>query len=515
MLKKDDAIKDLSERFDNALESNTQFFTQLLDATRYAVPSADGLNVLYQYDKNGEADYYVHNNSTQIAADQRASQFHSLLLPSGTKWIEIFNNNEYDDETTETVYEILQKSNISSVAHSMFLDLTIGCAGIWVDSYSEYEPLVFKNITGVAILPEYTDDCKQDSVWFRRIISKTQAEKLGYKKENEDKYYITSGFILNRDKNNKPKYNVKNCDKYKWLYITVVNDNWDNPLQFESRKHKQLHIINDTIRAGESRGRGIALKMLNDIVYLNDISKSLKDAIKMKSSPPILADPKVGGLNFSSLSGKLLPSTLAVDGPLLQPLQWDIDIKSIKMEQQSLEEKIQEAFNVSPYGNVNNPPAKTATEINARESNYQRQSTTDISRLVYDLDNLFKTCMDMLKERGIIDKNKEISFKNPLTLSDNQEKLNNLVTYKQIMNQVVGPQASAMFDDPNALNDYVKSNLLIPKTLNSSQQQKQQMNDEMQKMAQKQEASPTSQPDALQPTQFSLGATAQARGTGI
>jgi hypothetical protein len=517
MLKKDEMLRDLESRFEEAFLTNSRFFNQLLDATRYAVPSTDGLNVLYQYDDGGKyLNYDIHNNTTQIAADQRASQFHSLLLPSGTKWIEIYDNGNYDDVTSKSVYEILQKSNISSVAHSMFLDLTIGCAGVWVDSYSEYEPLVFKNITGVAILPEYTDDCKQDNVWFRRTISKIQAEKYGCKNADEDKNHITCGFILNRDKDNNPIYNVKGCENKKWLYITILNDNWSEPLQLEARKYKQLHVINDTIRPGEARGRGIALKMLNDIMYLNEISRDLKRAIKMKANPPILGNSKVGGMNFSNMSGAILPSTLAQDGiPLLQPMQWDIDIQSIKMQEQSMEEKIQEAFNVSPYGNVNQPPAKTATEINARESNYQRQSTTDISRLVYDLDGLFNTCMQMLQDRGIVPKGKDISFKNPLVLSEYQEQLNNLVTYRQVMNQVVDPQAAVMFNDPNAIDNYVKDKLLIPKTLNSSAQQKQQMNASMQQMAQQQRSAPTDQPQALQPTQLNLKDMAQSRGYGV
>ena len=117
MLKKDEMLKDLESRFECALLSNKKFFNQLLEATRYAVPSADGLNVLDQYDDSGKnLNYDLHNNTTQIAADQRASQFHSLLLPSGTKWIELYDTGEYDEKTTNKVYEILQKSNISSVA---------------------------------------------------------------------------------------------------------------------------------------------------------------------------------------------------------------------------------------------------------------------------------------------------------------------------------------------------------------------------------------------------------------
>jgi hypothetical protein len=56
---------------------------------------------------------------------------------------------------------------------------------------------------------------------------------------------------------------------------------------------------------------------------------------------------------------------------------------------------------------------------------------------------------------------------------------------------------------------------LIPKTLNSSAQQKQQMNASMQQMAQQQRSAPTDQPQALQPTQLNLKDMAQSRGYGV
>ena len=519
MLKNKEMLQNLEDRFTSAFLANSRFFNQLLEVTRYAVPSADGLNVLYQYDDGGKhLDYYVHNNTTQIASDQRASQFHSLLLPTGRKWIEIYDDNGYNEKLSEQVYNIFQKSNISSVAHSMFTDLVVGCAGVWLDSYSEKEPLVFKNITGVAILPEYSDDNTQENVWFRRIVSDRQLKQMGrtVNTAEENKNYITSGFILNRDKNDNPIYKVKNADKFKWLYVSVLNDEWDNPVILEARRFKQLHVINDTIRAGESRGRGIAMKMLNDILYLNSISKDLKDAIKMKSSPPLLANPKIGNLDFGKLTGAVLPSGLAQDGiPLLQPLQWDIDINAIRMQEEILENRIKEGFNVSPYGNVEDTPVRTATEVQARESTYQRQSTTDISRLVYDLDNMFKTCLELLQARGIVKSNTKLTFKNPLTLSENANDIQKLVTYRQVMNQVVDPQVSVIFNNPQAVDEYVKEKLLIPSSLNSTAQEKEHMNQKIQEAIQQQQAAPTAQPQAIQPAQTGLSSDVRQRGFGV
>ena len=118
-----------------------------------------------------------------------------------------------------------------------------------------------------------------------------------------------------------------------------------------------------------------------------------------------MANPAIGNTQLANLAGGILPSTLAQDGvPLLQPMQWDIDIESVKMQVSDLENKIDEAFNVNPYGSVNETPVRTATEIAARESEAQRRSTTDISKIIYDFNGIFEVCLKLLNDWGLVDK---------------------------------------------------------------------------------------------------------------
>lgn len=465
----------LSARFATAFTNGSRWFNQLLDVVRYAVPSMDGLNILYQYNDTGRfLEYYVDNDVPQMAADKRASNLHSLLLPAGRRWGEIYTDGKFNDNLTQQVFEILQKSNIHSIAHSLFLDLTIGCAGIWIESHSAEKPLVFKALTGVAILPEYDDTNNPKNVWFRRAINDIELKAYGRESStytsSENMNFVTCGFIHNRNPDGTLLYKIPNSKKHEWLYIEVLNDQWSAPLTLETKRFKNLHLINDTVRAGDARGRGVALKLLNDIVYLNEITKDLKDGIKLKVKPPILANANLGNLNFTNLAGGVLPSTLATDGvPLLQPMSWDFDTKAVWEMRIALENKINEAFNVQPFGEIEKAPVRTATEVAARQADAQRQSITDVSRMVFDFNAIFNTCLDILKARGVLGRGfHNLVFRDPTLDAENQTQLNNLLTYKQMTNELIDPNWSQLVNNSQNIDAYVKEKLNIPSGLDNS-----------------------------------------------
>jgi hypothetical protein len=520
-LKGDDITENLSQRYATAFTGNGRWFNQLLDAVRYASPSQDGMNILYEYDNSGTyLEYYVHNTVPQIACDKRASDLHSLLLPAGQRWLEIYENGQFDDDNTEKVFRVLQESNIHSIAHTIFMDLNIGTAGIWIDSYSKERPLVFKALTGVAIMPEYSDDSNNDNVWFKRAVNDQELASMGRKvvSGNDNKNFITCGFLKNRDLDGNVIYDVPDADRFEFIFVETLNDEWKEPLTLEARRYKQLHLINDNVRAGDTRGRGVVLKMLQDIVYLNEMTGDLKTSIKMKSKPPIMINPRLGNVSADQLAGGILPSALDADGkPMIQPLEFNVDIESPMKFSEMLEDRIKTAFNVEPLGNLE-AKVRSATEVEIRQQNAQRQSLTDISKILYDLNNVFSTCFDMLKDRGIIKKsgNTKITFRNPTLERENQLQINNLAEYKQLTAQIINPNWSSIVNDPLLVDAYIKEKLMIPQTLQKSSVAIQQGLAAVQKMAQQMQqggpgtAAPTNQPDAI-----SSQAPMRVQGMGV
>jgi hypothetical protein len=521
-LKGNDITEHLSQRYATAFTGNGRWFNQLIDAVRYASPSQDGMNILYEYDDSGTyLEYYVHNTIPQIACDKRASDLHSLLLPAGQRWIEIYQDDQFDDASSEKVFKILQESNIHSIAHTIFMDLNIGTAGIWIDSYSKDRPLVFKALTGVAIMPEYSDDSNNDNVWFKRAINDQELEGYGRKvvSGDDNKNFVTCGFLRNRDTNDNIIYDVPGADNFDFIFVEVLNEQWKEPLTLEARRYKQLHLINDNVRAGDTRGRGVVLKMLQDIMYLNEATGDLKTSIKMKTKPPIMVNPRLGNVSVEQLAGGILPSTLDADGqPMLQPLSFNVDIETPMKFLLDIENRIKDAFNVEPLGTLESK-IRSATEVELRQKDAERQSLTDISKVLFDMMGMFSTCFDIMRDRGIIKRspNQKLSFRNPTLERENQLQINNLAEYKQLTAQIIDPNWSSIVNDPLQLDAYLKEKLLIPQTLQKPQQAVQQGLQAVQKMAQAiqqnpqgQQAQPTNQPTAISPQ-----SRVQVQGVGV
>jgi hypothetical protein len=517
-----DITKSLSERFYSAFNNGSRFFNQLYDAVRLAVPTQDGLNILYEYNDSGKyLEYYAGNSAPQMAADKRASDMHSLLLPPGRRWGDVFTDGEYNDDESETMFEIMQDSNIHSIAHTVFLDLTIGTAGIWIDSPSQETPLSFSALTGVAILPEFDGKLTPENVWFKKAIGGSQLSEYGINiddySSNNDMVFLTCGFIKNRDNNGCALYDIKNSDRYEWLYIEVIKDRWDAPIIMEARKYKQLHIINDTMRAGESRGRGVVLKMLKDIQRLSEATESYNSQTQFQLAPPILANENIGNYNFSNLSNAVLPASLTEEGvPLLQPMKWQIELQEGRAYMESLENKINISFNVLPLGEVGNTPVRTATEVAGRLADAQRQSLTDISRVVHDFEGVFRAVLLMLKDRGIVGKGAhKITFRNPTLDAENQNQLNNLATYRELSSQLLTPQYFLLSNNPDSIDSYLKSKLNIPRGLASTPAERQAAIGQIRQASQEQpqQQSPSSSPQALDPQQF--GQQTNIRGFGV
>ena len=169
-----------------------------------------------------------------------------------------------------------------------------------------------------------------------------------------------------------------------------------------------------------------------------------------------------------------------------------------------------------PFGTMEDSTVRSATEIELRSSEAQRESTTDISRLTADLDNMFKTVVMMLKDKNIIGKNvKEITLKNPMLLAENQNRLNNLISAVQILGQVIAPEIKLATYDPIQLDKYIKTLLGIPTYLNASDEQLSNVKQVLQQMMQPQPTQNIQQPNAVDPSQLGQGNMAQRQGLGL
>ncbi len=528
----EDLLQELKDRYDHAFSMNQRFIQTLIRAVHLCAPLADGLNVLYGFNDTGRNENQnIANPTPKWCSNTRANKLHSLLLPINKKWGSIHStsddgNDEFEEVYTNKVFDAIDKSNLHSVAKSFFLDLNIGCAALWIDSPKEGK-VAFRNISGITLMPEYSDDPECHNVWFRRVVNWNELRRISPDEANKyaDKgaeYYITCGYLDMRE--------TKGINSF--VYLQFMGDDFSKPISVEESPFRRLILVNDTLRAGEARGHGVILQILEEIEYLNEITQSLKDYIKYSADPALIAPDQLL-THLDELRGAVLPSDLAAEGrPIVQPVVWNLNIPAVASMIQISEEKIRQFFNVQSLGPVNAPPNMTATEASYRQADEERQSVADLSRIANEtLGGIMRTVLDILIYWEIVDVDpkKVIDFKfdSPAVDIQSQENINALLQLSELTQQVNGQGSNNLYMNPQEVYSYLATNLRTPASVNNSPQQVKSITDNMQAMAQQatgvqpegQATQPMHEPSPLQPAEpinpTQLGGAGRISGVGF
>lgn len=522
----DEQLHDLHLRYQAAFDMNQRFINQIIKAVKLVSPLSDGLNVLYGYNDTGkDLNINIHNSTPKWCSNARANKLHSLLLPINRKWGSVYSSDAktgesiYEEEYTNKIFDVIDKSNLHSIAKSFFLDLNIGCGAIWIDSPSKDKPVSFKNISGITLMPEYSDDPYSTNVWFKKVINWRDLNiinpSIAQDKDKNKEYNITCGYL-----------NMTN--KYgKYCYIQFLDDNFSEPISTHWSPWRQLILVNETLRAGEARGHGIILQILEDIEYLNDITGKLKGYIKYAANPDLLVGDNMPYSFGSGGGGNIFPTELVADGRMpVQPIEWQLNIQAVEGMIQTLEQKIRQFFNVMPLGMPENTPHATATEVGYRQADEERQSIADLARVANEtLGGLMRSIFDILKHRGIIDvkdSHYEFKFDSPAVDIQAQDDLNSILQLSEMSTQILGQGASNVYMDQQATFTALAKNLKVTNSILNSPDKVKAITDKINQQAeqsQTQQQDQSMQPqapspaDPVNPTQ--LGQSTNVAGVGF
>jgi hypothetical protein len=514
-----DELFDLNLRYQAAYQMNQRHIPTLTKAVRLCAPLSDGLNILYGYSDTGkEDDKFIFDSTAQWCSNSKANQLHSLLFPIEKQWGTIHTTDEngkdiYQEEITNKVFDAIDKSNLHSVLKAFFLDLNIGCAALWVNSPSKERPLVFKNIAGITLMPELSDDPENTDVWFKRAINWRDLNRINAKvardKDITEEYYITAGYIDLR------------ATHGGYCYLQFLDEDFTEPLAVDWSEWRQLILVNETLRPGEARGHGTILQILSEISYLNDIAGNLKGYIKYSSRPDLIIPDQLPG-DWGVEGGNIYPTEMAEDGRggIVQPVQWQLDMQSIINQKLELQQKIRQFFNVMPLGMPEHTPHATATEVGYRQADAQRQSVADLSRIANESNGgVLRAAFDVAKHRGLIKTNiKDFSFKfdSPAVDIQAQTNLNAVLQLSEMTTQILGQGSPAIYMNPQETYDYLAKNLRTPASVSNSPEQSKKVASDMQKAAQGQQQpqqpqqqgqsltpSPLAPADSINPSQLS------------
>lgn len=516
----------LNDRYCEARDYKLRWLALYKDLYLYVIPNRDAFNELFNFRDDGKPEtQMIWDSTAMLSAYQRANDLHGLLLPKDRTWGKlILDPHMYDsgliqksqplvDEINSRIFFYISQCNLSRAVSSSNLDLVGGTAALWVESISDVTPLYFRSIPSVSLFIEYSTDDLINNCWY---ANKMTARKISSMFPNYNgkmaaklKEVPNETFIV--------RYGQIQVEEEKFFIYSVMDDDPFTPLFERESNYPQILIYRDRVRPGEAEGRGVGLDLIPIIKNLNRIVEYDEKSMAFKAYPPMFYE---AGTYFNPYSirqwaGAMIPRRPGDANPL-EPMQMPTS-PDVHQKIMAMQEFIKKGFMVDPLGEVDSP-VKSATEISIRENRAQRNSSTDISRLINELPKqIYEVCAKILNERGLLIKKRQViplfnpkkmkfHYMSPLFDLQNQQDLNNFIQNLQIKQQFFGEGAALASVDLVEAQHFLTDKLNLQTKLFANDQKLMQFMKGMAAQQQSQTPQPTTSPTSV-PLPQSQGVT--------
>jgi hypothetical protein len=436
----------MMRRVSAAKANKENWRSQLDECYKYFMPDKN------LYDDIAPGQEPVHQNfdsTAQDALSDYASRMESQLVPPGREWMKLEAGSEIPadqrdeidkqlEATTEVVFQNINSSNFSSQINECFLDLGISTGALIVEEGDGIQSsLRFRAVPLAELFIERSVKGIIESVWreFKipagdipeifPLIKRTDDMKKAIKEKPETLFTLIEGTALNP--NNK-------------TYTTMVLYPADNGVLYESTEESSPWVIfRESTRAGESYGRGRAMRCLDDARTLNKAMQYYIETCELLGSPIYLAVDD-GVINPHQI--KIRPKTIIPvgDPDTIHPLpvagspELNIDLIN------RLQDSIRRTMLSKPFGQIDETPVRTATEMSIRNADLAETSMSASGRIQTELlERLIARCVWILKKLGkvadIVVDGKEVAVKytSPSARLQDEDDLAVMMRFMEIM----------------------------------------------------------------------------------
>ncbi len=426
------------KRFTEAKKNKAKWENLIRDCYRYALPER---NLLDNYDVGQTKKEYVFDDTAKRSVVKYADTQIALLVPPATKWMklkagseipeeEVEKAEQYLEKTTDTLFEHINSSNFTSQMHDAFIDLSISTGAIIVEEGDGIQSgLNFRAIPLAQLVIEQSTRGLIDTVWrefklpAQDILYTWNRAKLPsvltdlIDKKPTDEVAIIEGVIYENGK-----------------YTSVVMYPEQSMFILEEELEYSPYVVfrEDSI-SGETYGRGRVMTLLQDIKTLNLMKKNYLMSLTWYSTPTFTAtDDGVSNPYTRRIRpGSVNPVQSNDNGSLsLRPVQVSGMPQLLEKAIKDIQYNIQETLLGEPYGDVNEQPVRTATEMSIRNSEKAQARLSASSRVQTEcLERIAANCIHILKKQGKVGEFKvngrevRVKFINPATRQQDEAML--------------------------------------------------------------------------------------------
>jgi len=406
-----DSYEKIIKRFESAKANKQQWDHHIRECYRYFMPER---NTIDTREKGAKKREYVFDSTAQDSLEDYATRMESELIPSNINWMKLESGtdipedkqdqtNEYLDKTTDTVFSHIRSSNFASQAHTSFLDLGISTGALIVEEGDGIQSnLNFRCVSLSELVIEQT----------QQGIVKTVFREFKLPVADIPQVYPTARLTQKLEEliANKPTEEVSLIEGVVFdgsLYDNILMYPENNAFLIQEKIESSPWVVfREATIPGETYGRGRAMTALPDTKSLNIIMRDYLKSLAWWSNPSFTAsdDGVINPYNF-----KMQPGQIHVVGsndnanPTLRPM--DVGgSPQIAMDAISrLQDSIRRVMISKPFGNVEETPVRTATEMSIRQADMAKTSLGASSRIQNELmETLVARCVYILRKAGKI-----------------------------------------------------------------------------------------------------------------
>ncbi len=435
----------------------------------YSVPSRNLYYWTSQY-QGAQKNAKVYDTTAVAGLRNFVSKIQGALTPPDQTWALLEAGNqvpeEYKEEvnvylqnTTETIFEYLRKSNFDLAMGECYYDLGVGTAClICVDGGSDDKPLHFYSVPLARLAPEESYSGLLDSAW--RWWDEIRIDDILALWPNIKMTPMMQA-LYESDPNATIKILSEGCvdvpgargSKYPYRYVVMYEDALllDEPYEYNPFLVFRWSKVNNEIM-----GRGPVVEALPSILSLNELARLELTSANLNVTKPIMAasDGVFNPWTFKLEPNTIIPVAMNANGQFpLQPLPDTANPAFMQLTSNDLRMQINKLLYADPL-QAPDTPTRTATEIAIRQRNLAEEIGPAFTRLQQEfLPRLLENVIFLLKRRGLIDdftingKEIQLKYQSPLVVAQGQQDVQNFIQWFSLIQGIYG-EAAPMYLDP-------------------------------------------------------------------
>ena len=456
--------KKVYERFGKARATAQLWLNLLQHAYNLSMPNRSEFSI-QKYMPGAQRNLHVYDATAVVGLKKFAANMQNLLLPSGQHWAHLkpgtlveegkapvgeHEAREQCEKWQKLFFEKLSNSNFQNASYQTLMEMGISTGILLLNEGTPEDPFHFTSVPlhQVALEPGKNDDVQNV---YRHMRVQAQTIPLNWPKAKIDE-------ALRRQIDGDPSSEIEivegtvfdpeaPADKA-WAYFVMTKEARDF-MFIEYRSYSPWIAFRWDVYAGEVLGRG---PIIDTLPFIKDLNKLAEFDLRAASfnANPIFLDATGGGINPYTARiepGAIIPvQPNGVTQNPIQQLQITGTPTYAQLTRSELVASVNNALNVNPVV-PENQTEKTATEVNARMSEWARENQSSAGRFVQEVNAaIFDKCWRILHRFGLVPipkidgKHLKVEFSSPIKDMQGIKEIDKLVQYSQYSQQILGQQ---------------------------------------------------------------------------